>query len=242
MSLIASARSLLERVPGKRVAVALSGGKDSVALLDLAVRFLGKENVGAFFMQVAPTRLELRRIEFYARRVGVRCIVVPHWSLPNVLKGAVYRTRSLETDKLRLLRPGDIERYVRKKLGTDWVAIGEKASDSTFRNAKLRKWQGLCEKGRRVYALWNWKDKDVFAYLGARGIQVPKPLGPERNDRMNGLGLDGPTLLWMREAAPDDYALILRWFPLAEAAVIREEKRRRAEAQSQDAGGEARKG
>lgn len=225
MRTVDDAKALLARVvaasPAPALMVGFSGGKDSIATLDLALQVFPR--VEAFFMYLVPgLRVEdemIRRV--MARFPTVKLHRIPHWDLSTYMRSNTFgcNPRAVETKKLDLAK---IEAYLRQRTGIDWFAYGERAADGMVRNAKLKKIRGLAEKQRRVYPLWTWKERDVVGYLHAKRLPVPRKIGGRKVS--GAVAIHPQVLSWLKREYPDDYAKVLGHFPLAGAAVFRWEE------------------
>lgn len=214
-SAVPYARELLARVPGGRILCGLSGGKDSLVVLDLATNALGPENVEAFFMRLVPgIRCEMAPIEAAVKRAGVKLHIVPHWELQRMFRVGTLRPPAHQAQSLRNVSQKDVERFVMQRTGIPWLAYGHRRGDSVTRNAMLKQIDGWDPKGCRVYCIWNWRPAEVYAYLRARSIPIPKPLGPYKHG--GGVSLAGPFLVWLKAQHPNDYTRLLNVFPFAE--------------------------
>ena len=202
------------------VIVALSTGKDSLAVLDLAARNFTR--VVPFFMyRVKGLEFQERALRMVERRYGFEVLRLPHWALSRMYRTAAFAPHGAIREDVPRLSLGDVERTVREKTGLVWIFSGEKTSDSLVRNAMLKRAGGMDESTRRAWPIWDWKDATVFGYLRQRGI----PLPPEyRAGARHGISdLTGPELVRIKREYPDDYARILAAFPFIEAEVKRRE-------------------
>ena len=222
MKTVDDAKALLARVvgasPTPALMVGFSGGKDSIATLDLAVKVFPR--VEAFFMYLVPG---LRVEDETIRRVMVQFPTVklhrlPHWDLSTYMRANIFgcNPRAREVQKLDLAK---IEAFLRAKTGIEWFAYGERCSDGLVRNAKLKKIQGIAVKQRRVYPLWTWKERDVVGYLHARKLPLPRKIGGRKVS--GAVAVHPQPLSWLKREYPDDYAKVLAHFPLVGAAVFR---------------------
>lgn len=206
------------------VLVGLSGGKDSSVVLDLAAGVF--ERVEAFYMYLVDG-LECVETPLHAlaARYGVKLHKVPHFDLARYLKYGVYTPpRNGGAHRIRDLRYADVEALAKARAGITWTALGHRASDSLERNAMLKRLAGLDPKARRVYPIWSWKPRDVYAYLRQRRIPVPPQLVAGTTD---GINLYPETLRVLKARYPADYRRVLEVFPYAEAAIVREELRQK---------------
>lgn len=221
MRAVAAAEELLGRVPSPSILVAFSGGKDSIATLDLCMKRFGR--VEAFFMfLVEGLRCEESMLRHALRRYpGLVLHRVPHWELSAYMKANVFECNPRHLPVKKFVQ-ADVERFLRDKTGIDWFAWGEKAKDSIVRNAKLKNIGGFSAKFHRVYPIYTWKDPDIYGYLRSKKLPIPRLIGGRKFS--GAVSLYPPVLLNIREQYPDDYEKICRKFPGAEAAVFRYER------------------
>jgi 3'-phosphoadenosine 5'-phosphosulfate sulfotransferase (PAPS reductase)/FAD synthetase len=217
------ARALLQRARAETglILVALSGGKDSLCTLDLAVEVFGPRNVVAFSMYlVKGLRCFEGPIEAAARRYGVRVEYVPHWMLGRMYKFAYLMPHRGNAHEWRETKLTDIEQLVRKRTGIDWIAYGHRAAESPHRRGMLNSFQGFNDRQKRVYPVWRWRVGDVYAYVRARRIPLPPTFGTYR---AGGVSLNPEALTFIKKHFPDDYGKILEVFPFAEVQLKRRE-------------------
>ena len=216
------------------VLVAYSGGKDSLAVLDLCCR-AGKR-VEAYFMYFLPGMDYTEHWCSYAeQRFGVKVHRVQHFITSYYLARGVFRDF---VEDCPVIKHNDVERMVRERTGIEWVGYGYKLSDGPSRRAYLTfmsDWgvrvdpetrklvysehAGRCEKLKRFSPIMAWKDRDVMAYLTRRRIEIPGM----SNRKVNGIALLPDVLAQIRDMWPDDYRRILGVFPYAAAQADRAE-------------------
>lgn len=223
---LAEAADLLRRARREcdTVVVGLSGGKDSLATLDLCVREFGASGVRPFHMYVVRgLRCVEDTLRWCERRYGVEVEFVPHWRLGLAYKYATYMPHRRRADGWRDTRQKDIEQAVRSKVdGSPWIAYGHRQNDSIERVGMLKRCGGFDRAGRRVYPLRSWNEASVLAYLRARRIPPPPRL-TILGRSMTGVNFQEDTLLAIRERYPDDFALIVEKFPYLPAKLARYE-------------------
>ena len=224
---LAVSRDLLAGFAGQEVLVGFSGGKDSLAVLELAVE-AGVKPLPFCMHLVAGLRCVEENLRPAERRYGVKVLRLPHWDLPRLMLEAVYRPHMIasEAAKLRKLTILDVESLLRLRTGARWVFYGQRMTDSLERRGMLSKCAGRDENTGRAYPIYTWADRHVKAFLRARRIRMPG-LAVARS---SGVGLDLETLVFMREHYPDDLTKLLEVFPYAQAALVRYDSRRAAEA------------
>lgn len=196
------------------VIVALSGGKDSVACLELCHMFFPK--VYAYHLYWFPY---LRFREEYFRLLsqrygGLEIYLLPH---PDYLKALKYGQ----------MRPGmelwmpsvsmkKVESAVRAHFGVEWIAYGVKRRDSFWRRGMHRQWGAINDELKKAYPLMEWKSRDVEGFLLTRGVPLPK------DSFQLGFSLDATDPRgweWLKRHYPDDYERVKEAFPFIEAVV-----------------------
>jgi phosphoadenosine phosphosulfate reductase len=197
--------------------VGLSGGKDSLAVLDVLVRSQAFTRIECFAMWLVKG-LELfeRPVRAAAARYDLPVHFMPHWDLGRLLKHAVLRPHIWGADKLRQSKAKDVQRALTKRTGIDWFAYGERGADSYARWFFTHHKDGVRDEQGRLYPIWDWKTADVFAYLKARRIPVPERLGDRK---VSGVDLQPASLAHIKARHPGDYRKILEVFPWAEVQV-----------------------
>lgn len=211
------------------VIVGVSGGRDSVATLDLCVKHF--RAVRAYFMYIVPgIQFQERYLQMLERRYNVEIVRVPHFTLPRILSQGVFRHKTKSAGSLRKCRPHHFYAYMRKRLGVRWIALGEKACDSLQRNTQMVQRGGVQEQRGTIMPLAWWSNSDVESYVSSLRIPLapdyalaaaaPDALRRSRSGSFSSL-LRIDALLQIRERYPDDYERIKRMFPLIDAHVIR---------------------
>jgi 3'-phosphoadenosine 5'-phosphosulfate sulfotransferase (PAPS reductase)/FAD synthetase len=210
------------------VAVGLSGGKDSLATLDLCVRELGADRVKAFHMYlVKGLDCVERTVRWCERRYKIEVLFVPHWMLGLAYKNATYMPHRSRADGWRDTKLGDIEMAVRAKLGVEWIAYGHRMNDSIERVGMLSRNEGLDQVGRRVYPLRSWNEAAVMAYLRAKRIPQPPRLTVLKRS-MTGVSFQEDVLVAIRDQYPEDFDKIVEKFPYLPAKLARYEMKKKS--------------
>jgi phosphoadenosine phosphosulfate reductase len=211
LEIVRSARRLTDAV-----LVGLSGGKDSLAVLDLCARHF--ERVEAYFLYTVPgLEFQERTLRYCERRYAIKVRRLPHWCLSHQLREWAFRGPVKgDVPRLKLI---DVENHARELTGVNWVATGQRKDDSLERRAMLSRNGGLDLKARRFYPLADWRAASVFVYLKQR--RVPLPPDYALFWRSWGGRLHANDLGKIREAFPDDYRRIVEYFPHVEAQEAR---------------------
>jgi 3'-phosphoadenosine 5'-phosphosulfate sulfotransferase (PAPS reductase)/FAD synthetase len=200
--------------PADAYLVAYSGGKDSLAVLDILAR-AGKD-VRCYFMYFVPG-LDYTKFwcDFARKRWGVDVIECQHWSTSRYLRQGLFRARPLEVPRLSI---ADVEAYARLQTKRWWIGYGYKKFDSLERRGMITGWYNdtghpWSEK-RGIFApVDHWNDGQVISYLQANDIPVPG-LGM---GKCSGVSTAPYSMEWLRTEWPDDYKRILKVFPYAAA-------------------------
>lgn len=211
----AASRQLAEAaLTSRSVLVAFSGGKDSLAVLDLCKRAF--ERVVCFHMYFVPgLQVVEDRLEMARQRWGVEILYVPHWLLFRCLRGAIYCPRwPVDRPEPPDWKVGNVYDFVARETGIELIATGAKDSDSRTRRLITRN-----QKRRLLAPLKSWTKFDVLAYLRHHDI----PLPDQSSGQATGIDLSTPSLLWLADNHPEDFQRLLAVFPFAEAAVRRRE-------------------
>ena len=212
LAVIRQARQLTDAV-----LVGLSGGKDSLAVLQLASEHGFK--LAAYFLYFVPgIRFQEEVLRYCERRYGLKVLRLPHWGLSHQLREWVFRGPHYAGDcpRLKLI---DVENYARRQTGIQWIATGQRKDDSLERRAMLSRCGGIDIGNRRFYPLAEWGRRHVFSYLAR--ARVPLPADYKMFGGSWGGRLYAEDLAAIKRSYPDDYETILRYFPYAEAQITR---------------------
>lgn len=221
----------------RRVLVGVSGGKDSLVCLSLCCEHF--EEVQPYFMYLVELDFQLKYLAYIERKFSADfpssfrapIIKLPHWMLTRLLRSSSFRLPTKKSLSLsRNTGARDIDAYLRKKTGIEWIATGEKAMDSVERNALIRAVGGLSETRRRFWPLATWNNAAVFNLLKLHQIALP-------TDYSNALaggngsfgGLFYRDIAWIESRYPEDWRKLCEFFPLLPAQIVRWRERERKE-------------
>jgi len=221
LKLLQGVRDGVSADPASTCIVAYSGGKDSWACLELAVRVFGRGNVHVYNLYIVPElECELRELRKAERRYGVTIRRYPHPGIGTALSTG--HLQPLPTAFRRKLQHSDIYVHVRDVTKSDWIIFGHRMDESLQRRGMIKASQGVMPRLRKAYPLWNWKAADVFHFLKAAKIPAPEQY---TEDDTTGMTLGANSLLYLRANYPDDYRKVIKMFPLAEVQFLREGQR-----------------
>jgi len=224
---LSGAISLIEDVAqrnGGHICVAYSGGKDSLAVMELVSKVVPKFTAFNFFICPDLPYLE-NQLEFAKKRWPVNIVSYPsdgffqaqqygtfcHPQLPL----AKYKTRTLA----EMYMTGLIYLYNRIDMP---VMTGMKDADGLprrqfFSNIKMGGnpfWENV------YHPLRNWSKQDVLNYLRISKIPLPNS---ETKGVTNGVGLGQDALCWLYKEQKESFDAMEKWFPFIKAAVKRRE-------------------
>lgn len=214
--------ALAKRHP--EILVAFSGGKDSLAVLDICCRTFPK--VKAFFKYLVPGLDVLdAKFRWAQERYGIETIQFPANSAIRCKAQGVYCDADFNV--MKALGDGKIPlkasfEYAMQVTGCPVMATGMKEADgmkrrqlfANIRDGKDAFW------GKVVHPLRWWNKRDVITYLKAQNIPLPDA---ENGAVTSGVGLDHGSLCWLHDRYPEDFQKLLRWYPFAGAAIKRRE-------------------
>jgi phosphoadenosine phosphosulfate reductase len=197
------------------IVVSYSGGKDSLAVLDLCCKTFNR--VTCFLMWFVPGMgFDRDNIAFAKERFNVEVIQYPHWAAIKAMRHGVYCTQSKLVSGFPEWNLHDIHAMVMQDTGINLIAHGGKKTDSMWRRRNLK---NTANRTEVIYPLLNWNRWEVLAYLKRNDIPVPEQEGHSNS----GIDLCTPSVLWLHDNRPDDFAILEKWFPYVRAVVHRRE-------------------
>lgn len=230
----ASTRAEILRVGGRRVLLAFSGGKDSIAAW-LALRADGFEVVPVYKFLLPGLAFVERSLAYYERWFGAKIHRVAHASLYRWLVQSSFQApeRVRWIDDLVTREPSyedgmDLAAHRAGEPPGLWIATGVRACDSPLRRVAVSKHGSISPKTRNFFAIWDWSKAQVMDAIRREGVKLPVDylMWGRSFD-----GLDARFLVPLAKHYPEDYRRVLEWFPLAELEVKRHEWRQAREAQ-----------
>lgn len=207
------------------VIVGVSGGKDSLATLDIVMRAGVRKVMGYFLYVVQGLSFEQRWLNYARGRWGIDIIEFPHPDAVRAMKLGTWGKPFTAFEDRPLLTNADVENTIRQLAGEPdaWIAQGHRTYESITRTVWLGKCRGVMADSRRMYPIWRWYRNQVLIYLRLRRIVTPTVL----KHSATGFGLTRDSILDIHDRFPADYELVRRAFPMVEAVVARREFQRR---------------
>jgi hypothetical protein len=185
--------------------VAYSGGKDSLAVMDMACRTF--DHVEGLFKYLVPG-LELTTIiiENAKKRWGVKVHEYPSQNTITALKHGIFCNPGRGEDELPEINSWNIYAAAIRDTGIPIVLTGMKRADSQSRR-RLLKWNNAHEQV--LHPIAGWEKIDVVSYLRLNGIPIPAGSG----SITSGIELADSELLWLYDTARDDFEKVAKIFP-----------------------------
>ena len=200
-----------------RVAVGFSGGKDSLAVLDLAVKTF-QEVVPYFYYFVPGLNSEEDKLQTAASRYGLKVLMYPSGEGIDALRDGVLCDEHPELDGLWMTRSA-LYHWIFANTGATLMMTGEKRSDGPFRRRKL----GAQKRAKEsplpplYYPLEHWLKWEVLSYCRANKLPIPDA-GRGDNGCMSLLESE---ILFAWENHREDYERLEEFFPYIRSVVLR---------------------
>lgn len=192
--------------------VSYSGGKDSMVVMDLALRTFSR--VEAIYMYVVPGLEQVEvAMEECRQRWGVKVNQYPHFVGARCMATGVYCDPAVRRMRLPPWTLTEIYELAMIETKTEMVLTGSKMSDNPWRRRRMARKTKL--QDAMVYPIASWLKLDVLNYLKRRNIKVPESDGRTAT----GVDLSVEFLLWCHKTWPNDFRRICEFFPYAEVVV-----------------------
>lgn len=207
------------RLDYPKILVGLSGGKDSLATLDLCIKVFGKENVTCFNMFYLPDlACQEETLKYAIKRFGLTDILrIPAENFWLDYKSGIYGWEDMWKDDLPNVNRKLIFLKLVKDTGILNVAVGIKKSD----NLRIRQqWEQNLYYGGMIAPLWEFTAVDVVSYNILNKIEISK----QTKDGFRGVGMDDYDIYYIYKNYPDDFKKLEQFFPFIGAKVFQIEK------------------
>lgn len=201
----------------------------------------GKDAIGSWlqmrrhFTRIVPVYLYLipglsfieESLSYFEDFFSTRIIRLPHPSLFRWLNTAIWqppeRIRIIEGLRLSVKAFPDMWRMVRDDLGLEecvMTGVGVRSADSIVRRNAILKHGAMNRKKGEFFPIYDWNKARLLDELRSSGVRLP--VDYEWFGRSFD-GIDARFLAPLRDHAPEDYAKVLEWIPLADIDIFRRE-------------------
>lgn len=209
---------------GKPVLLAFSCGKDSIATW-LALEDAGVEVVPCYMYCVPGLKFVENDLAYFEEKFGQKIHRYPHPSLYRWINNAVYqppeRVQVIEAARMPDPTYAQLWDLIREDLGlpkNTWCADGVRAADSIQRRGAFVRYGYWRKNRKKVSPIGDWLKGETLDRIKEAGIDLPidyKWFGRSFD------GIDKRFTEVIKKEAPEDYAQIISWFPLAEGDLVR---------------------
>ena len=204
----------------QKIIVGFSGGKDSVAMLDLCKRYF--KHVYCYNMYLVD-KLQMQEgyFRYIEQKYDVKILHLPHYRFSNIYYFQEFSYPSEILKSCPEIYFSDIENYCRDYFDCKWFAYGMMASESLERNAMLKNNGGIDYEHNKLYPLAFWNNQKVYAYLKNKNIKLP----PEYQyaDRSGNDPFVEFTQILLKNFYPSDWERAKFKFPFIETKSVREQ-------------------
>lgn len=220
----------------EKLMLSFSRGKDSItAWLAMLESGIKPENiVPVYYYRIPGLAFTSASLDYFEQRFQTKIYRLPHPSLFRMWNEHVFQppTRTGLIEASRMPQPSyqDMEQLLREDLklpDETFIATGVRAADSIQRRTFIKRSGPVTHNKKRVAIVWDWTKGECYDYIAKNGVQLPPDydwfVTKQKRSGRTFDGLAYQFLAPLREHAPDDYARILEWFPLADIDIFRHE-------------------
>jgi phosphoadenosine phosphosulfate reductase len=144
---------------------------------------------------------------------GIEVLRIPHFMLGEMMRDGTWGEPDPAHTAISI---GQISDHMRAISGMDWIATGERMTESVTRRGWMTKWGTINHRTHRIYPVAHWRKRHVLAYVREHNLHLSEDsrrFGRQLNDLM-------PETLWLiHKHYPEDYARLKRVFPHADVGV-----------------------
>lgn len=199
------------------VLVSFSGGKESIVVLDLCMRYF--KHVHVLFQVIVPNLdYEEKILTWYEKKYGIEIIRAVGECAAEAYRYGYFRPTDLT---FPIISETDFYNYYRVQTGSWFVASGERVEDSLQRRAMIKHSGTINVEQGRFYPVALWKKKEIYDYIKYHKLYL-HPAQRELGFSLTPFG--GRSLKWHLDNHPEDYYKIIKQFPFAGAYVTRKEQ------------------
>lgn len=193
------------------VLVLFSGGKDSIVVLDLIMKYFPKESIQVLHYYFVPgLSIKERVLIWYELKYKIKIHREPD-----------SKTIALQSGK-KSYKQADQEAVIRKKYNIKYLIQGIRKQDSMARRGMLANLPyGIDERNGKIYPIAEWTTRQVLAYIKFNKLMLPVEysMGVKRDFYIP----DAAGMVMLKNNFPDDYKKVISVFPQLESMTKRVE-------------------
>lgn len=206
-----SIRFIVQALKNEPVLIMFSGGKDSIVVLDLFMRYFPKEQIKVVHYYFVPClSIKERVLTWYEEKYNIEIIREPD-----------SKTIALQSGK-KSYSQANQEAVLRKKYNVKYLAQGIRKQDSMARRGMLANLPyGIDERNGKLYPIAEWTTKQVMSYIKLNKLMLPVEysIGWDHDFYIpNATGM-----LMLKNNFPEDYNKVIAVFPQLESMAKRVE-------------------
>ena len=221
-----TSRKCLEEIRRRTdtILLSFSRGKDSIAAW-LEVRKYFPRVIPFYCYRIPGLGFVERSLAYYEKFFGCKIWQLPHPSTYNQIRHLMFQPPEncsiIEAAELEHFSYEDLEDSLRTDLhlGPEvYTATGVRSADSQRRALALRRFGPVNDRKRKFHPVFDWDKDDVIRSMEQAGAQLPVDylMFGRSFDGINAQFLE-PLKRWF----PEDYAKVIRLFPMAELELLR---------------------
>ena len=195
----------------KNISILFSGGRDSLVMLDLFVKYAVRSFSDVIFMYFCKgLEFEERILRYYEKRFLVKIIRIAH---PDVQ--FMKRSRT----KQKRISISDLEKYIRQEFKSDYIAYGFRKDESLQRRGQLAHLDGGVDyKYKKVFPVAEWSAKHMNGWIRKEKLLLP----PEYKYGFRDINsFKGESIEYIYNNYPEDYQRIIKSYPDMQGELMR---------------------
>ncbi len=197
------------------VAVGFSGGKDSLAVTELAAQHFKRVHLFYFYF-VPGLESEESKLAMARERWGLPVHRYPGVAALQALAAGIFCDERPEFAKLANVTKRSLYDWIKADTGATLIIDGEKKADGHFRRRSIANRKGLMADVYHPIA--DWLKWEVLSFLKSRKIPIPNS-GSGDNGAISLLDSE---IIHLHKHWPKDYETLRGFFPYIETVILRE--------------------
>ena len=230
-----SRRQVMEEIAaltGGRCLLAFSRGRDSIATY-LVLKESGLfHDIRLFHLDGPPGMAFVEEsLQYFEDKFGCHIYRLTHPSFLRMLGNNLFQPpervqviRSLRLHECTRITYNDIRIWLAEDFGwpeaETWVATGVTMFDSGRRRIHITKGRARTMSSQQFFPVFDMHRKDMLKLIAKHNIELPIDYQLWRRSFD---GIDARFTGPLRDHLPDDYKVLLEWFPLADLDLMRQD-------------------